>query len=193
MVDKKDFESMRKELERLDIQREAIIKKSRDILADSKHAIYAVHNNDLKNGRAMLGKALKDIEALKVSVGRLSDLESVGAFSSAMQEYVEALLFLNFVDNGKLASKKETMANTEDYLMVLCDFTGELGRRTVLLASKKQFKDIENIKKMVDMINGELLQFNFRNGELRKKYDSVKWNLKKIEDVVYDLSLRGQI
>lgn len=28
-----------------------------------------------------------------------------------------------------------------------------------------------------------------RNGTLRKKYDAIKWNLKKMETILYELSL----
>lgn len=34
---------------------------------------------------------------------------------------------------------------------------------------------------MVEAISGELIQFDFRNGPLRKKYDSIKYNLRKLE------------
>ncbi|MBT7927970.1 hypothetical protein HN695_06565, partial [Candidatus Woesearchaeota archaeon] len=31
---------------------------------------------------------------------------------------------------------------------------------------------------------------DLRNGELRKKSDAIKWNLKKIEDILYDISMK---
>ena len=34
---------------------------------------------------------------------------------------------------------------------------------------------------------------NLKNDSLRKRSDSIKYNVKKIEDVVYDLSLRNLI
>jgi len=51
---------------------------------------------------------------------------------------------------------------------------------------------------------GRILQFvnelyagfqllNLKNDFLRKKYDSIKYDLKKIEEVVYDLSIRGHL
>lgn len=36
-------------------------------------------------------------------------------------------------------------------------------------------------------------QLNFRNDALRRKFDSIKYDLKRCEDVVYDLALRGLI
>ena len=41
----------------------------------------------------------------------------------------------------------------------------------------------------IDAIHGQLLQFDLRNGELRKKYDSIKYNLQKAENTLYDLTL----
>jgi hypothetical protein len=34
-------------------------------------------------------------------------------------------------------------------------------------------------------------QLNLRNDILRRKFDSLKYDLKRCEDVVYDLTLRG--
>lgn len=35
------------------------------------------------------------------------------------------------------------------------------------------------------------LQLNLRNDALRRKFDSLKYDVKRCEDVVYDLTLRG--
>ncbi|MBI2651436.1 hypothetical protein HYX01_03125 [Candidatus Woesearchaeota archaeon] len=48
MIDKKDFEMIRKELENFEIKREAIIQTSREIINLSKRVIYALHRNDVK-------------------------------------------------------------------------------------------------------------------------------------------------
>ena len=55
------------------------------------------------------------------------------------------------------------------------------------MATNRKFKEVEKIKDFVDDIYGEFLKFDLRNGNLRKKYDSVKWNLKKLEEVMYDI------
>jgi hypothetical protein len=43
------------------------------------------------------------------------------------------------------------------------------------------------IREAVEEIYGEFLNFDLRNGELRKKSDQIKWNMQKLEDLVYDL------
>ena len=34
-----------------------------------------------------------------------------------------------------------------------------------------------------------MLEFDFRNGPIRRKYDGLKYALKTIEDIVYEISL----
>eukprot|EP00898_Chlorokybus_atmophyticus_P003410 jgi/Chlat1/406/Chrsp10S01531 len=38
-----------------------------------------------------------------------------------------------------------------------------------------------------------MLSFDFRNTPLRKKYDSLKYNLNKLESLMYDLSLSSHL
>jgi len=75
----------------------------------------------------------------------------------------------------------------------LCDLTGELGRKAVHDVIKKNFSEAVIIKDIVDEIYGEFLKFNLRNSELRKKSDQIKWNLKKLEDIVFELKIKGRI
>ncbi|MBT3465387.1 hypothetical protein HN451_10430, partial [archaeon] len=56
-----------------------------------------------------------------------------------------------------------------------------------------KYKDVKKIYEAVVMIYDGFLNFSLRNGELRKKYDSIKWNLKKIEEILYDLKIRDKI
>lgn len=35
----------------------------------------------------------------------------------------------------------------------------------------------------------QLIKFDFRNGPLRKKYDSVKYAVRRLETILYELSL----
>lgn len=41
---------------------------------------------------------------------------------------------------------------------------------------------------MVTELNGKLLEFNFRNGHLRRKYDSLKYSLRNLENILCELS-----
>ncbi len=193
MLNKKDFEEMRNEFDSFDNNREIVIKQSRDILKLSKQIIYAVHRDDLKEA----DKIIKNIKAAKESAEKIvhtnAKLESIGAYAVAIGEYVEALLYHNFIKNRSILTHKSLKVTTEQYLMGLIDLTGELGRKAVQLAGKGDFKDVVVIRDMVSDIYGELLKFDFRDSDIRRRFDSVKYDLKKLEDLVLELKLKGKV
>jgi thiamine pyrophosphokinase len=47
------------------------------------------------------------------------------------------------------------------------------------------------ISQFVNQLNAGFRLLNFKNDSLRKRFDGLKYDLKKIEEVVYDLSIRG--
>jgi len=75
----------------------------------------------------------------------------------------------------------------------LCDLTGELVRRAINKAINEQYSESVEIRDVVAMIYENLMQFDFRNGELRRKFDSIKYDLKKLEDLVLELKLKDKI
>lgn len=190
MLDKKEFGKIRKEMEEVEKKRELLIQKSREIIKLSKLIIYSLHRNDLNDASKSVEQIKKEKTKLeKISKKRLdTDMNRV-----AVQEYVEALCYYGFVKDGKIPTKSSLNVDTEDYLLGLCDLTGELGRRAVMDVINKKFEDSLKIKDLVDEIYGEFLKFNLRNSELRKKSDSIKWNLKKLEDVIFDIALKGKL
>lgn len=44
---------------------------------------------------------------------------------------------------------------------------------------------------MYDWCTGGFRLLNLKNDSLRKRFDALKYDVKKIEEVVYDLSIRG--
>jgi len=190
MIDEKEFLKLKKDFDIFEEQREDLIKKSRDILRLSKHAIFSIHNNELDNAKQKLSEAEKFIkETSKVKCS--TKLDSIGALSSAMQEYVEAKCYLGYMEKKKLPTPKSLKVEVDDYLLGLCDLTGELSRRAVVSVINNNTKEVYVIRDLVEKIFELILQLNLRNGELRKKSDAIKWNLKKIEGIIYDLKTKG--
>lgn len=190
MIDKKEFHSMASEMAAFDEKREIIIKKSRDILKLSKQAVYDIHREDLNYAKKKIDDAKKEIDILKKSILETKGLDVVGAFYDALEEWVEAKTYFEFVKKGKIPKRMELDIDTETYLGGLSDLTGELSRRAVIKATLGKIDEVKKIRDMIDEIHGEFLKFDFRNGELRKKSDSIKWNLKKVEEVFYDLKIK---
>ena len=186
----KGFKELKKKLDSYDKKREELIKKARDLLKISKQTIYSIHRGNSEEAFANKKKAEKIKKELDKIANFDKKLSFEGSYSDACQEYAEAIFYYDYVKDEKIPTPKELKINHEDYLMGLCDLTGELTRRAVRLATKKKSKEVEKIKVFVEEIFGEFLKFNLRNGHLRKKFDSIKWNLKKLEEIMYDVKVK---
>ena len=193
IISKQDLKEMRDEFNNFDNYREQVIKKSRDILKLSKQIIYSVHRNNLREAAKLIKKIKSEKKKAELTASKNSKLGSIGAYKVAIGEYVEALLYYNFIKSGKIVTHKYLNAAVEDYLFGLIDLTGELGRKAVQFAGKNKFKEVVKIRDAVSEIFGSLLKFDFRDNDMRRKFDSVKYDLKKLEDLVLDLKLKGKL
>ena len=186
MIDKNEFTKIREEMRKLDLKREEVIQLSREIITVSKQVIYAAQRNDMKSAHSAIKEIKNNVKKLK----KLDILTNTNINSVAIQEYVEAISFYEFVKNKSIPTRVSLGVSAEDYLSGLCDLTGELVRKAIYEVIHKNFDEAEHIKELVHDIYGEFLKLHLRNGELRKKSDSIKWNLKKLEEVMYDVSMK---
>lgn len=185
-----NFAKLQKEIKAYDEAREELIKKSRDVLKLSKEVIYSVHRDETEKAAELVKKITAEMKKLDDIACRKNKLVFEGSYKIAAQEYVEAVLYYNFVKTGKLIDL-DVMA--EHYVLGLSDLPGELVRKAVFLAGKGEINKVVKIKEEVDMIYGELLRFDFRDNDIRRKVDAVKYDLRKLEDLVLDLKLKGRI
>ncbi|MBR9676253.1 hypothetical protein GOV05_04550 [Candidatus Woesearchaeota archaeon] len=190
MIDKKEFNRMASELSGFNEKREEIIKTSRDILKFSKQSIYYLHRDEFNYAKKGIDQAKKLIGEVKAKIKKDASLNTIGAFNAALQEYVEATTYYDFLKKGVVPSKKDVGVDTENYLLGICDLTGELARKAIFYTIDKKFGEVRKIHKTVSEVYEQFLKFNFRNSELRKKSDSIKYNLKKIEEVLYDIKTK---
>lgn len=188
MLNKQEFSKIRKEIEEFDNKREAIIQLSRNIINISKRIIYGLHRGDIKTAT----KYVKEIIKQKSNLDKTNIYLDTNINKVAYQEYVEALAYFHYIKDKKIPTKSSLKVATDDYLMGLCDLTGELGRKAVHEVIKGHNKNALSIKKLVEDIYEEFLKFNLRNSELRKKSDQIKWNLKKLEDLVFDIKIKSR-
>ncbi|MBI1935491.1 hypothetical protein HYS31_03545 [Candidatus Woesearchaeota archaeon] len=188
MLNRQEFSKIRKEMHNLDLKREDVIQTSREVITISKQIIYAAQRNDMKEAESAIKKINEKVRKLK----KVNILTDTNISSVAFQEYVEAISFYEFVKSGKIPTKAGLGVSAENYLSGLCDLTGELVRKAIYDVIHKKFGEAKRIKELVHDIYGEFLKLHLRNGELRKKSDSIKWNLKKLEEVMYDIEMKGR-
>ncbi len=181
---RKMFDNLRKEYDKEDKLRDNLINKSRELIKLSKKIIYSVHRNEIKKAE----EYVKDIKAKKKTLDKFNKQDSY--LKNAVQEYVEALLFYNYVKDNIIVGSKDLKVDYESYLLGMCDLTGELMRFATNQFINENFDKVLDVKKTLDLIYDELGLFDFRNSELRRKYDSIKYSVKKIDDLIIEIKKR---
>jgi predicted translin family RNA/ssDNA-binding protein len=114
-----------------------------------------------------------------------------GALGNAIQSFTETRMMQHFFETGALASPSTVGAfcNDEEYIGAALGFAQELSRYAVGRACENDTASIALCRRLIVQLNTKLLEFDFRNGPLRRKYDGLKYALKNIEDITYELSL----
>ena len=81
----------------------------------------------------------------------------------------------------------------EEYLLALISVIEDLSRLAMNSVTLGDTELAVQISGFIKDLHGGFQMLNLKNDILRKRTDSVKYAVKKVEDVVYDLSLRNLI
>ncbi|XP_055667899.1 translin [Falco peregrinus] len=79
----------------------------------------------------------------------------------------------------------------EDYLSGVLTLASELSRLAVNSVTAGDYSRPLRISTFINELDSGFRLLNLKNDSLRKRYDGLKYDVKKIEEVVYDLSIRG--
>ena len=79
----------------------------------------------------------------------------------------------------------------EDYLMGLLQLSAELSRFAINSVTNGDYNRPIEIARFVSELNAGFRLLHLKNDSLRKRFDGLKYAVKKVEEVVYDLSIRG--
>ena len=71
--------------------------------------------------------------------------------------------------------------------------SNELSRFTVNCVTNGDLQRPMKIQVFLQEVLEGFRLLNLKNDNLRKKFDSIKYDMKKVEEVVYDLSIRGLV
>ena len=192
VINKSEFKGLQEELEQFDQLRDSVIKESREVVKLSKKMIYGVHRNELHKAEKVKEIMKKALHKLQAKAKQSPALQFSGSCKIAEQEYVEAVCFLHFMKDKTLPSVKDLGVQAENYLLGICDLTGELMRKAINASIKENYEVTEEIWEFLQQLYEELMLFDFRNSELRRKFDSIKYNLQKVEHVVLELKLKNR-
>ena len=109
--------------------------------------------------------------------------------SIRMEDYVRLLAFRHFLATSKLLPPPPS-ATDEEYLAGACMLLAQdLQRYALGRATVRDSESIQAASTLVSDILDFLLQMDFRNGPLRRKYDGTKWCLRALETLLYELAI----
>ena len=189
-LDKRYIRSLKKDALSYAEKRRHVIKDAGDALHHAKRAIFAMHKGDMKEAEKKISSSGALLRALLRKYKSAQRIASEGAFRAGLEEYVEAVLFHQFLTTGKIGKVTTLPVDGESYIAGLCDVPGELYRYAIQAATAKDLATVKKCATMAQEITGELIEFNLTK-YLRNKFDQAKNAVQKIEKIIYDLSLRG--
>ena len=96
---------------------------------------------------------------------------------------------INFEEIKKIF---EIKIQIEEYLNGTMNIFFELSRFSINLVIQGDYETPKEIDSFLKEFYQGLKQMNFKNDSLRKKFDSAKYEIKKVEQVIYDLTLRSK-
>lgn len=194
IVPTEELEAMRQRLQEYDARREDVIKRSRDVQKLSKQAVFAVHRGSNTEAAAKIAAA-KAIARDLMDIVALEPTLRAGSFSNSLEEWAEASLLLAWVTDRRIESLLDLEpVNTVEYLGALSDFTGEIGRLAVIRATSRDMLYVRQVLETDVAVSAALLSVHGQvGGQFFRKVEAVTTNLKKVEELVYELtlSLRG--
>jgi translin len=189
-VDKNAFALMRKQMSLHDSLRDELIKTSRDALTLSKKSIYSLHRGESKEASSQLDSAKKIIAKMNALIRKDAHLASTGAYLEAIEEYVEASCYYSLLAKKELPTPKQLGVDIDSYIPGLCDLVGELVRKAINSAIQNDTKTALEIREFVTQVYQELMLFDFRNSPVRRKFDSIKYGLEKLEDLALQIKMK---
>lgn len=187
-VNKVFFSKLKKDYLRSESERRQIIARSGEMLAEAKKCTFALQRGETTS----VDKRIKDVAAKFILLQKTFGPDRVldeGSYRAALEEFYETCAFAACLRKEKIEAFKNIKCNQSIYLGGISDATGELLRYATNRATNKDFVAVKEIKKLISDIVFELSEMDL-TGYLRNKYDQATGNLKKIEQMDYEIELR---
>nr|XP_026490579.1 translin [Vanessa tameamea] len=209
------FSDFQKSLDEEQELREVIRNICKDVDQISRKittVLQVIHHNQAEIGQACLQarelfeKASEGYGKLKEAVPSTDYYKYQDHWRFMTQRYCFLISLTIWLEKGILAphdtvasvlgisaveEKEGFHLDIEDYLVGLLHLCSELSRLAVNSVTRGDYEKPLQISKFVMELNAGFRLLNLKNDHLRKRFDALKYDVKKIEEVVYDLSIRG--
>ena len=184
-----DLSDLRSEMKEANTKREEAYDTSRKLQAEIIKAKTSLESSDESPIE------YQELEQLVIdTVGHKSDRSRREAnLSSRVEDFIQYKAFCHFLETGSLLDPSATpYATDEEYLGGACmGLAKDLARYGLGRATARDAESVSVAKNLVQEILEYLLQFDFRNGPLRRRYDGTKYSLKSLETLLYEVAVTG--
>jgi len=179
-------------LDKLDEDREEILRKSRVIIKDCSIAIKSIHREENKSYQDIILKIKNELDVLKNLI-----IKNPGHFYKYLktpeQEYTEAIVLFSIIQNQKIPTHIDLNVDALHYILGLADVIGELRRYILDNIRKSRIDVINDILEKMDELYTYLFSLDYPSGmtkDLRHKTDVAR-NI--IEKTRGDITLSVQM
>lgn len=184
MFNKPWLTSLKKSYKQKNVSRQQIISASSPLGHTAKKIIFALQRGEKQN--KTLKSLQSNFEKLIKKYGQERILREP-SFQAALEEYIEAVFLASVINKQNISPLKNIEIKADIYLGALSDVTGELVRKVTNLISEENITEAKRLIVAGKMIIDELLDFDM-TGNLRTKYDQARNNLRKLEQLQYEIS-----
>ncbi|KAL8204916.1 hypothetical protein R6Q57_010539 [Mikania cordata] len=156
-------------------------------------------------------KAKTQIDVLKQLFSQLAEIVSEspgqyyryhGDWRTEAQQVVSLFALMHWLETGDLLihteveeklglNASEFGLDVEDYLIGICFMSNELPRYVVNQVTAGDYDCPRKVLKFLTDLHASFRLLNLRNDFLRKKFDGMKYDLRRVEEVYYDVKIRG--
>ncbi|CAG7853070.1 Translin; AltName: Full=Component 3 of promoter of RISC; Short=C3PO [Serendipita indica DSM 11827] len=199
-------------------QESAIREKMRDAIGDFEKAtrvmmasLMSIHSTPMSEVAPLVDSVVKVQETCRGPIATIADLIPENQYwrwrdmySRHIQNFVFAVALCEYVRSHRVASIQDVTnilgireewqdrvrIQTEDYLHGLISVANELSRLAINSVTLGDFDEPFKIHSFVADLFSGFSMLNLKNDVLRRRFDGLKYDLKRIEEVVYDLSVR---
>jgi len=210
------FASFREELEGENELKEKIRAIVRDLEQKAREILLIMqkihHPTGLVKMNNLCAKARNEFTHVRTMYEQLANYMSdqeyfkfADSFRFTNQRYAFVAALLVYLETGTMISKEDAAKmmgvsanrsdkfylDLEDYLMGLLQVAPELSRLAVNCVTVGDYERPLKISAFLNDLDAGFRLLNLKNDFLRKRFDGLKYEVKKVEEVVYDLTIRG--
>ncbi|MFX0032285.1 MAG: hypothetical protein ACFE8E_01185 [Candidatus Hodarchaeota archaeon] len=175
------FSELIETLDKIDQDREEILKFSRILIRDCGTAIKHLHRKEYEQYHEKLDNVKKVHDKLVLLVNK-----NPGAFFKYLktpeQEYTEAITFYSIITNQELPKPSELNIDPLNFAFGLADVVGELRRYALDNIRNSKVQDLNEILESMDEIYTSLFAVDYPSGltqDLRQKTDRARSIIEK--------------